>query len=94
MPCFQYKIERDKFTSGDFKGEFKVLALYKKFGFEYEELLNYVLTASLRDVVSTFEAYNLVSDRDTLGDSLKSEVEQRLKGYGIEVKGYQVSWWF
>jgi len=81
MPSFQYKIDQDLS---------KVTSLYNKFGEEYEEIFLSFSQSSIRDVVSTFVAYELVSKRDELSANLESVLKGHLSEFGITVVGYQV----
>jgi regulator of protease activity HflC (stomatin/prohibitin superfamily) len=81
MPSFQYRINQDLKN---------VTALYNEFGVEYEDILTSFSRSSIRDVVSTFLAYELVSDREVLAANLETTLKSHLGQFGISVVGYQV----
>lgn len=80
-PAFQYQIDNDLT---------KVANLYKLFGLEYEGTFISISRSDIRDVVSKFNAYDLVKNRDALAVDLENGLKTRLATYGVTVVGYQV----
>ena len=81
QPSFQYTIDQELS---------KVTKLYNEFGTEYEEVFTSFSRSSIRDVVSTFLAYELVSDREVVASNLESTLKDHLETFGVSVVGYQV----
>jgi len=57
---------------------------------QFEETFISYSRSSIRDIVSTFVAYELVSKRDELSADLESALKAHLTPFGITVMGYQV----
>ncbi|GMH65112.1 hypothetical protein TL16_g04118 [Triparma laevis f. inornata] len=81
QPSFQYQIN-DNLDD--------VAGLYKAFGGSYEETFISISRMNIRDVVSTFVAYDLVKHRDTLASNLEAGLNTKLSDFGVNVIGYQV----
>lgn len=78
---FHYKLKLDA-TS--------LVGLYKKFGHNYANTYKSIAAASLRDTVSTYLAYNLVSARDELAADLQTVLNTLLAAHEAEVIGFQI----
>ena len=81
MPSFQYQINKNLAD---------VTNLYLTFGLEYEKTFVSIARSNIRDVISTFNAYDLVSNRDTLATDLKEGLKTALSNKGVTLIGYQL----
>ena len=81
MPAFQYQINKNLAD---------VTKLYLTFGLEYEKTFVSIARSNIRDVISTFNAYELVSDRDILATDLYDGLKVLLAPKGVTLIGYQL----
>ncbi|GMI19055.1 hypothetical protein TeGR_g11606 [Tetraparma gracilis] len=88
LPSFQYKLPVDSIDS--------MADLYMTYGMSYQATIESIALSSLRDVMATFNAYELVSDREHVADTLQTDLDSRTKPQmKVEIVGFQllsVSW--
>ena len=81
MPAFQYQINKNLAD---------VTYLYQTYGLDYEKVFISIARSNIRDVISTFDAYNLVSNRDVLAQDLFDGLKALLDPKGVTLVGYQL----
>ena len=81
VSSFQYKLKTD-LTS--------LKALYTTFGENYQPAFGYMVEAALRDVVSQYDAKDLVEDRDNFADDVELASNQVVSPFYAEVVAVQL----
>ena len=82
QPSFQFKLPVDNAK--------KLSALYLAYGKDYKQSVLSILESSTRDVISAYDAYDLVSERQVVATALSVDLDSRLTHMNVDIKGYQL----